>query len=156
MNEREKVPKTEAVKYLLQESRMILPGLQVLFGFQLIVVFNGNFYEFLSYTEQVLHVIAMGLVAIAITLVIAPASFLHYQGERMISNHFIDIASWLLAGGMVPLSIAVVIEFYLVIRVVINIAWISFVSAIALAILTVFFWFLLPRIHARKMNHLEG
>ncbi|MFP4165279.1 MAG: DUF6328 family protein [Chitinispirillaceae bacterium] len=154
MDEREKVPKTEAVKYLLQESRMILPGLQVLFGFQLIVVFNGNFYEFLSYPEQILHVIAMGLVAVAITLVIAPAAFLHYQGERMISDRFINMSSWLMSGGMVPLSIAVVIEFYLVIRVVINIAWVSFVSAAVLAILTVFFWFLLPRIHARRVNHL--
>jgi hypothetical protein len=37
-----------AASHLLEECRMVLPGIQALFGFQLIAVFNQNFGESLS------------------------------------------------------------------------------------------------------------
>jgi hypothetical protein len=42
----------EAVTHLLEECRMILPGVQALFGFQLIAVFDSSFAERLSPLEQ--------------------------------------------------------------------------------------------------------
>ena len=66
---REALPLPAAVTHLLEECRMVLPGIQALFGFQLIAVFNQGFSEKLSVTEQRLHWLAFGLVAIAIALV---------------------------------------------------------------------------------------
>lgn len=48
----EKIPLSEAVTHLLEECRMVLPGIQALFGFQLIVVFNPAFNERLNGTEH--------------------------------------------------------------------------------------------------------
>ncbi|MEO7099505.1 MAG: DUF6328 family protein [Luteolibacter sp.] len=51
------LPLSKAVLLLLEECRMVLPGIQALFGFQLIAVFNSRFAEALSRTEQSLHLL---------------------------------------------------------------------------------------------------
>ena len=43
---------TESATHLLNEGRMVLPGIQALFGFQLIAVFNQGFAQKLSAAEQ--------------------------------------------------------------------------------------------------------
>ena len=42
------LPVDQAATFVLDESRMILPGIQALFGFQLMIVFNDAFTEKLS------------------------------------------------------------------------------------------------------------
>ena len=41
--EHERVKLSQAASYLLDECRMVLPGVQAIFGFQLIAVFNQRF-----------------------------------------------------------------------------------------------------------------
>ena len=55
----------EEVDHIIEEIRMVLPGIQALFGFQLIAVFNQRFSELLPRTGQVLHLAALILVAAA-------------------------------------------------------------------------------------------
>ena len=50
--EREELSLSKAAEYLLEECRMVLPGIQALFGFQLVAVFNQSFGEKLSSGEQ--------------------------------------------------------------------------------------------------------
>jgi len=40
---------------VIEEARMVLPGIQALFGFQLVAVFNNRFETALSPSEQTLH-----------------------------------------------------------------------------------------------------
>jgi hypothetical protein len=42
----------DAVQQTLDEARMVQPGIQALFGFQLIAVFNDGFQRHLSEAEQ--------------------------------------------------------------------------------------------------------
>jgi hypothetical protein len=56
--------KDEATR-LIEEARMVLPGLQALLGFQLIAVFNERFDKALSPLEQHLHLAAICAVAVA-------------------------------------------------------------------------------------------
>jgi hypothetical protein len=58
----------------LTELRVVLPGAQALFGFQVIAVLTDRFGE-LSAASQAVHMASMGFVAIAIVLLIAPASY---------------------------------------------------------------------------------
>ncbi|MGA9012476.1 MAG: DUF6328 family protein [Acetobacteraceae bacterium] len=58
----------------LTELRVVLPGAQALFGFQVIAVLTDRFGE-LSTASQAIHAASMGSVAIAIVLLIAPASY---------------------------------------------------------------------------------
>jgi hypothetical protein len=74
MKAKETLPLSEAVTHLLEECRMVLPGVQGLFGFQLIAVFNSTFRERLTSTEQIIHLVAIGLVAMSVALVMAPAA----------------------------------------------------------------------------------
>jgi hypothetical protein len=103
-----------ATGHILEECRMVLPGIQALFGFQLIAVFDDTFHERLSPDEQHLHLAAIVLVTVAIALVMAPAA-LHRQNERYtVSRRFIDVASRLLLAGMFPLALGIALEVYLV------------------------------------------
>src|SRR6188472_2489034 len=85
----EQLSLTMATQLLLEECRMVLPGLQALFGFQLIAVFNNRFAEVLTHAEQRLHLVATGLVALAVALIMTPAAYHrqlhpHHATERFI------------------------------------------------------------------------
>ena len=58
----------------IEEARMVLPGMQALFGFQLIAVFNERFKE-LTENERFIHFNATVLVTIAIALIMTPAAY---------------------------------------------------------------------------------
>src|SRR4051794_30916736 len=90
----------QEASHLIDESRMILPGIQALFGFQLIAVFNNRFSADLLLQEQRLHLAATILVAISILLIMSPAAY-HRQAEpRTISRYFVDHSSRLLTWAM--------------------------------------------------------
>ena len=71
---REELPLSKAAEYLIEECRMVLPGIQALFGFQMIAVFNQRFRE-LPGSLQIVHLAATGLVALAAGLVMTPAAY---------------------------------------------------------------------------------
>jgi hypothetical protein len=52
---KEQLSLDSATRHILEECRMVLPGIQALFGFQLIAVFNQGFNEKLSTVQQQLH-----------------------------------------------------------------------------------------------------
>ena len=58
---KEEISLDSAAAHVLEECRMVLPGIQALFGFQLIAVFNQGFGEKLSHGQQVLHLVAIVL-----------------------------------------------------------------------------------------------
>src|ERR1043166_1824963 len=80
--EKEEIPISKATQYLLEECRMVLPGIQALFGFQLIAVFSPGFAEKLSPIEQRLHLVAIGLVTLAVALIMTPAAYHRQTGPR--------------------------------------------------------------------------
>ena len=58
----------------LTELRVILPGAQALFGFQVSAVLTDSFHS-LSATSAAVHLTSMSLVVVAIILLIAPATY---------------------------------------------------------------------------------
>ena len=148
--EQKPVSLEEATGHILEECRMVLPGLQALFGFQLIAVFDDTFHQRLSEGEQLLHLAAIVLVTVAIALVMAPAA-LHRQTERhSVSRRFIDLASRLLLAGMFPLALAIALEAYLVTAVIVGRpahAW--WVAAALLAVFAAL-WLGLPARERRR------
>jgi Family of unknown function (DUF6328) len=143
---KEMLPLSEAVTHLLEECRMVLPGIQALFGFQLIAVFNSTFREKLSSVEQNLHLAAIGLVAIAIALVMAPAALHRQTSPEAVTKEFISIASRLLLLSMFPLLLAISFDFYLIARLILNKQFLSLLLAALVLIVFATLWFLLPRV----------
>ena len=85
-------------------ARMVLPGIQALFGFQLIAVFSERFKE-LTEDERLIHFSATVLVTIAIALIMTPAVYHRLAEQTTISKFFVWLASWLIAAAMVPLML---------------------------------------------------
>jgi hypothetical protein len=150
--EAEDVSLAESAQQLLDECRMVLPGMQALFGFQLIVVFNNGF-ESLAQHDKVVHLVATGLVAMAVALIMTPAAFHRQTTPRRVSARFIALSSKLLLLSMVPLAIGICLDFYLVAR---RIAGETVGIALAVPLLALFaaLWFGLPRL--RRMRERAG
>lgn len=143
---KEMLPLSEAITHLLEECRMVLPGIQALFGFQLIAVFNSTFRENLSSTEQYFHLAAVGLVAVAVALVMAPAALHRQTNPQAVTQDFLTIATRLLLLSMFPLMLGISFDFYLVARLILNNTLLSLLLATLLLCVFSTLWFLFPRL----------
>jgi hypothetical protein len=134
----------DQVSTIEQEARMVLPGIQALFGFQLIAVFNQGFKLSLSEFEQLLHLGALLLVALSAMLVVAPAAY-HRQANHQISQHFVELSSKFLAWAMAPLAIGTCLDVYLVSSIILRSVAAS--AAIAGLVFSAYAWtwFIFPR-----------
>jgi len=146
--------RSEAFSHLLEECRMVLPGIQALFGFQLIAVFNQAFWSRVPPAEQVLHLAAIGLVAASIALVMTPAAYHRQAGPGSVSPTILALSSRLLFWSMVPLLVALCCEFYIIGQLVLASRWASLALTAPLTALFGLLWFALPRI--RRLQRLAG
>lgn len=133
----------------VEEARMVLPGIQALFGFQLIAVFNNRFIEMAPY-EQKLHLSAALLVAVAIALIMTPAAY-HRQAEpHSASEFFVRLTSFLITAAMAPLMIGLCLEVYILADLILRDWWTSAVIAGLLLLLFGALWFVLPNVLRRS------
>ena len=147
-------PLPSIVDHLLEECRMVLPGIQALFGFQLIAVFNQPFWERLTHTQRILHFAALSVVAVAIALVMTPAAY-HRQAEReTVSHGFVRLASRLLLWSMFPLLTGICLDFYLIASLIFESTAVSVGLAVILSLTFLVLWFVLPRTTALQ-DHLR-
>jgi hypothetical protein len=144
-SDREALPLKDAVKFALEEARVVVPGIQALFGFQLVAVFDGRFTELFGPVAQRLHVAALVLVALSCVLVLTPAAFHRIAGHEHVSHYLLEVASRFIGWGMVPLMLAISIDVGLVGYAVMESEAIGAVmGAMSLAIGTAL-WFVFPR-----------
>ena len=148
----QKEPLSEVASHLLEECRMVLPGIQALFGFQLMAVFNAKFWD-LIYFHRVLHLLAIGLVAIAVALVMTPAAYHRLALQNSVSQFFIDFSSRLLLCSMFPLLLGMCLDFYLISTMILSNVWWG--VGLSLALMAVFgsLWFVLPYLARTSRTH---
>jgi small-conductance mechanosensitive channel len=137
------------VEQALEEARMVLPGIQALFGFQLIAVFNQRFDQALGDPGKRLHLGAVVLTAIAIGLIMAPAAY-HRQAERgRVSRYFANYASFLITLAMAPLSVALAVEVSLVAFLATGRPAASMLIGTATILFLVWLWYVFPAYRKR-------
>jgi len=129
---------------LIEEGRMILPGIQALFGFQLISVFSDAFGSKLSHEEQRIHLVAIAFTTIAIALTLTPAAMHRCAEPDQISRRLVRLSSAFLAWSLLPLALGVVTDFYLVSRVILGDVDEAVAAAVPLLLLLASLWALLP------------
>ena len=127
----------------IQEARMVLPGIQALFGFQLIAVFNPRFTQ-IPMQQQMLHYAALLLIAVAIGLIMAPAAYHRIVEEHSVSRFFIQLASAMIAISMLPLLTAISFEIYILGHLVLDNNEASFWVALAIAAFLATLWYVMP------------
>jgi hypothetical protein len=127
---------------LLNELRVALPGVQVLFAFLLVVPFSNGFPK-LTDLQRDVYVTSFLCTALSTILLIAPSvyhriRFRQHDKERMLhtSNRFAIIGMGFLAAAMS----AVV---FLISDVFFNLAWVGVITGLTAACF-VWFWYGLP------------
>jgi len=90
---------------LLQELRVALPGVQVLFAFLLVVPFNARFTD-LTGTQRDIYLVALMCSALASALLIAPSVHHRVLFHRKRKPELVRLGSRLAIAGMVLLGAA--------------------------------------------------
>src|SRR3954452_3144591 len=132
-------PTEKMAREVIEEARMVLPGIQALFGFQLMAVFNQRF-NVLEGGEQVLHFISVLLIALSIGLIMTPAAYHRQVEPGSVSAFFVRLASRLVAIAMLPLAVALCLEVYLLGGVILGDRRTSFVVAGMLLLIFAGLW----------------
>ena len=148
--ETQEVKLEAAASHIIEECRMVLPGIQALFGFQLIAVFNEGFGEKLSHADQLVHLVALVLTVLATVLVMTPAALQRHAEPREVSERFVWLASNLLLAAMYPLAVAVALDVYVVVGIVTRSDAVGAILAVVVLATFLVFWTFVPRREKRK------
>lgn len=147
-DEVESVKLSQAASYLLDECRMVLPGVQATFGFQLMAVFNDRFAEDLQPLEQHVHFASLTLVALAAALVMAPAAYHRLTDITHVTRAFIDLSSRFMMASMAVLAVGLALDFYVVGKLVFGHDGVAAFAAAMFALMASL-WFVFPRLSRR-------
>jgi Family of unknown function (DUF6328) len=133
----------------VEEARMVVPGLQALFGFQMVAIFNARF-EMLSFYNQLLHLFALSLTTLSIALIMAPAAYHRIVEPEAGSEFFVRLTSGLIATAMAPLMISLTLDVYIVANLVVENAFMSATIAIFVLVAFAGLWFAFPLARRRR------
>ncbi|TZF89783.1 DUF6328 family protein [Cognatilysobacter lacus] len=133
----------KSADYLLEECRVVIPGVQTLFGFQLAVAFTDRFDNALTHSEKLLHFGALALVGGAIALIMAPAAYHRLTSADRVTSHFLRVSTRMLLAGMPLLMLSLAMDTYLVGRIITGTRVAGWVAGVMLATFAGL-WFALP------------
>ncbi len=127
---------------LLQELRVVLPGVQVLFAFLLTVPFSARFGE-VSPLQQAVFFGTLVCTAISTGLFIAPSAHHRLLWRQQAREHRLQLANRLAVVGLIFLVLAMIGAMFVITDVLFG----STAAAVVIAVLTAFFvyvWFAIP------------
>ncbi|MGG7607808.1 DUF6328 family protein [Massilia sp. BKSP1R2A-1] len=104
------------MRNIIEEARVVLPGVQALFGFQTIAVFKDRFSELADYAKAC-HALGMIMVVISIAMVMTPA--IYYRACRgHATASMVKLSSRMIRGALGPLAAGLALDMFTVIHVV--------------------------------------
>lgn len=127
---------------LLNELRVALPGVQVLFAFLLTVPFAQGFKD-ITPTQRNVYFAAVLCAATATALLIAPSAYHRIQFREGDKERMLKISNALALAGLFFLASAVVCSMFVITDVVIGGSWTPLVTAVFAGLFAVL-WFVLP------------
>jgi hypothetical protein len=142
MDETPKQRVNRELNELLQELRVALPGVQVLFGFLLVVPFSDG-WRGISTTDEHVYFAAVLLTALSTALLITPTAHHRMRFRADVKEQMLGAATRFTIAGLAALVAAIAASLYLVTDVVYDDAAIAAAAAafgLAIAVL----WFVLP------------
>jgi hypothetical protein len=141
-----KEPLDKELQHTLEEARTVIPGLQALFGIQLIVPFHPTFKQ-LGGSLKAAQLSALMALGLAIALIMKPAAYHRLVERGQISR---SLASRLIAWATASFTIAIALNMFLAGSVVLESqAWDAAVGAVALCVFAGL-WFGYPALRANR------
>ena len=143
MQQERPTPLSDRIDFMLTEARTILPGVQALLGFQLVVVLTGSFDRLPDYAKGV-HAVALGMVACSVVLLMAPAAYhrIVYAGEA--SAHFLKVGSRMVMAATVPLAIGIAADAFVTIDAIFASPRTGAIAAAGVLIALTALWYVYP------------
>jgi uncharacterized membrane protein len=127
---------------LLQELRVALPGVQVLFAFLLAVPFQQNFTKITPFQEKV-YFATLLLTAFSAVLLISPSAYHRLTFRMQQKDHLIFLANRFAIAGLGLLALAMTGAIVLITDVLYGPVATAVTGGLALCTFAVF-WYLLP------------
>jgi amino acid transporter len=127
---------------LLNELRVALPGVQVLFAFLLTVPFSQRFNEVTS-AQRAAYFVAFLSAALSVALLIAPSSYHRIQFRRGDKLRMLFTSNRMVIAGMAFVAISVTGVVFVITDVVLGVPAASAITA-AIAGWFIWFWYGLP------------
>jgi hypothetical protein len=127
---------------LLNELRVALPGVQVLFAFLLAVPFTQRFERLTGVQEDVFFA-AFLCTAVATALLIAPSAYHRLRWREHDKEHMLQMSNRLAIAGTMFLAAAIVAVVYLVTNLIFGLGA-TFVATFLATILFGWLWYGLP------------
>jgi uncharacterized membrane protein len=137
---------------LLNELRVALPGVQVLFAFLLILPFSKGFPE-VTESERVVYFVALVCTTLSTALFIAPTTFHRIRFRDHDKEHLIKTANRLAIAGTVFLAAAMSCAVYVIGEYVFDV-WVGVVATAFTAVVFAWFWYVLPLSRPGERKHL--
>jgi hypothetical protein len=139
----EKTPLHAKVEQMLTEARVLIPGAQALFGFQLAVMLTSGF-DKLPETSKLIHTGALCCIALAIILLMAPAAFhrLAYDGED--SEEFHRLGTRFIVTAALPIAAGIAGDLYVAVAKATESTSVGMTASGVGAILLLLLWYVQP------------
>lgn len=115
---------------LLNELRVALPGIQVLFAFLLIVPFSQGFPS-VTGVEKAAYFIAFVCASAACAFLIAPSAYHRIQFREGDKKHLLPLANGLAIAGMAFLALAMTSVVFLITDVLFGSPWAAITTGMA-------------------------
>jgi predicted membrane channel-forming protein YqfA (hemolysin III family) len=131
---------------LLNELRVALPGVQVLFAFLLTVPFSTRFKE-LSTLQRNAYFAAFLFTTAASILLMTPSAYHRLRWRRRDKEHILVFSNRVTIAGLVFLAVAIALVVFVVADVVFD-ARVAGISGGVAAAAVFGFWFLIPLVRA--------
>jgi len=129
----------------------MVPGIQAVFGFQLIAVFNERFAD-LAVSLRDTHFASLCLVVIAVALIMTPAAYDRLAEPSVVSSHFLVLTTRMLTTAMAVFGCAIATQMYVVAMLVTDNPAIGALSSLGALALFGCLWFALPLRQARMRS----
>jgi amino acid transporter len=127
---------------LLNELRVALPGVQVLFAFLLAVPFANGFPK-LSHFDRVVFYAAFIATALSTVLLIAPSSYHRLRWRQHDKERMLQVSNGLTIAGLFCLAVAITCAVFVITDFLFHHSWAATFAAIVAAAFVVL-WYGLP------------
>jgi hypothetical protein len=138
------------MRNLIEEARVILPGVQALFGFQTIVVFNDHFAELETFAKNC-HILGLAMVIITVAMVMTPAIYYRACGGCA-TLPMTRLSSRMIRGALAPLACGLALDMFTVIYVATEKVGVSIGAGAATFLLLAGLWFVVPRLGRKHLK----
>lgn len=149
--EAESPPLDKRIDKMLTETRVVLPGVQALLGFQFAAVLSAAFAE-LAPVAKHFHVAALAAMALAMILLMAPAAFHRVATEGEPSEHVLRWGTWALLTALAFLSLGLSMDLFAVLTRIFHEQRAAAASAIIAEVIMLGLWFAWPLVKRRAQS----